>query len=290
MEKAKLLHGAQIVFLLGITAVILFAVTRVRPGYLLELRYQETSGTIPTAASAQLQTDDISDAVQVQPETEWIPPIEYDAYTPSEIDQTAFRETVVLGNSQAQALSNFGLMKNADFVTRVGLAIHQVLTSKTGAPPIASLYGKQYRKAVFIFGENELGWPYPENFVTHYKKVIAKVRELNPGIEIYCQAIFPVSADYSKTSTNGITNEHVRQFNAMLEKMCKEIDAHFMPFSSAFEDSTGALPEGAATDGVHFGYDYCKIWAGDLSAYLQDQNVLEWSTEQGLREEGVTEE
>jgi lysophospholipase L1-like esterase len=195
----------------------------------------------------------------------------------------------VLGNSQAQALSNFGLIRDADFVTRVGLSIHQVLTSKNGDAPIAQLNGKQYEKAVFIFGENELGWPYPENFITHYKKVIAKVRELNPGVEVYCQAIFPVSAEYSEKSTNGITNENVRAFNALIEKMCGEIDAHFMPVSDAFFDRDGALPAGAATDGVHFGYDYCKIWAGDLSAFLQAptedaQTVTETETTQ----EGVT--
>lgn len=261
MKNAKLLHTVQIAVLILLTAVVSAAVVRIG-------RTVPVSAPAATSASLSEAAQPMEESLQTT-ETEWLPEIEYDAYTTSEIVQENFRSTVVLGNSQAQALSNFGLVRNADFVTRVGLSILNVLTSKDGNPPITKLYGKQYQKAIFIFGENELGWPYPENFISHYKKVIAKVRELNPGVEIYCQAIFPVSAKVSATNTNGVTNENVRIFNALIRKMCDEIDATFMPVSDAFFDRTGALPEGVAFDGVHFGYDYCKIWAGDMSAYLQ---------------------
>lgn len=263
MKKEKLLHAIQIAVLVLLTAVI--SVTAANIGRTAPLPAPPTAA-IPASEAPQTVTE-----TQTEANTEWLPEIEYDAYTPSEIDRENFRSTVILGNSQAQALSNFGLIRDADFVTRIGLSIHHVLTSKTGSPPIADLYGKQYKKAVFIFGENELGWPYPQNFITHYKKVIAKVRELNPGVEVYCQEIFPVSAECSEKNENGVTNENVRVFNALLEEMCGEIGAHFMRVSDAFYDRDGVLPADAATDGVHFGYDYCKIWAGDMSAYLEDE-------------------
>ncbi len=286
MKKAKLLHAVQIIVLVLLTAVISIAVVRF-------------GRTVPVSAPADTtQATTVPQPTETEPETtesDWLPEIEYDAYTPSEIERANFRSTVILGNSQAQALSNFGLIRDADFVTRIGLSIHQVLTSSTGEAPITQLYGKQYDKAVFVFGENELGWPYPKNFIAHYKKVIAKVRELNPGVEVYCQAIFPVTAERSEKSENGITNENVRIFNEMIEQMCEEIDAHFMPVSDAFFDRDGVLPADAATDGVHFGYDYCKIWAGDMSAYLQAEDATIEQTEETTMdttettEEGVTE-
>ena len=281
MEKATLRHGFAIAFLLGITAAILFAVSSFRPTYTIAVD-EPMSTAAGSAVSLPEDSTVAEETTQESLPADWLPSIEYDSYTPSEIDPQAFRETVVLGNSQAQALQNFGLLKNADFVTRIGLSIHKVISDGTASPPIAHLYGKQYHKAVFIFGENELGWPYPENFISHYKKVIAKVRELNPGIEVYCQAIFPVSAESSAKSTTGITNENVRKFNGMIEEMCTQIDASFMPYSTAFTDLTGALPADAAVDGIHFGYDYCKIWAGDLSAYLQTQDDMVSATEEGV--------
>lgn len=261
MRNEKLLHAIQVAVLIVLTAVI--SVAAVRVGRMVPV-------SAPSASTAPISDIQPSETLS-QTQTEYLPEIEYDTYMPSEIVRENFRSTVVLGNSQAQALSNYKLIQDADFVTRIGLSIHQVLTSKSGNPPIADLYGKQYKKAVFVFGENELGWPYPKNFVAHYKKVIAKVRELNPGVEIYCQEIFPVSAERSDKNENGITNENVRVFNDLIEEMCREIGAQYMPVSDAFFDRDGVLPADAATDGVHFNYDYCKIWAGDMSAYLQDE-------------------
>ena len=263
MEKAKLIHIIEAVALIVLTVGVLFAVAGTKKDFAPQ----------PVISTAEMIQPTPQSQSESKSENEWIPEvtIEYDAYTPSTVEPENFNETVILGNSQAQALSNYGLLKNADFVTRIGLSINGVLQSKAGTAPIADLYGKQYRRAIFIFGENELGWPYPKNFISEYKKVIARVRELNPGIEIYCQEIFPVSAEYSAKSTTGITNENVKIFNGMIEQMCAEIGAVCIPVSAAFRDETGVLPAGAATDGVHFNYDYCKIWAGDLSAFLEPQ-------------------
>lgn len=274
MKNEKLCHVISILFLLACTCVIILSVLRLQSALVPQIRGTDESVVSASAAAADENVrPEASEAVQpteMSPVTEWIPPIIYDDYPTSEIDSQSFVDTIVLGNSQAQAMRQFGLLKNADFCTRVGLSIHKVLSDGTATPPISDLYGKQYSKAVFVFGENELGWPYPENFISHYKKVIAKVRELNPGIRIYCQAIFPVTAQHSAADKTGVNNENVRRFNALLEKMCDEVDAQYMPVAPAFFDSSGALPADAATDGVHFSYNYCKIWAGDLSAYLRD--------------------
>lgn len=285
MKNAKLKHFLQVAVLLLLTAAIVFAVVRIgRPSVTAE-----TDPAVTLSATTQDVTEFMSVPEETLTEPAWLPEIQYDEYTPSAITQENFHSTVILGNSQAQALSNFGLIRDADFVTRVGLSINQVLTSKSGDPPINRLYGKQYKKAVFIFGENELGWPYPKNFISIYKNVISKVRDLNPGIEIYCQAIFPVSAEYSAKSKNGITNENVVVFNKMIEEMCDEIGARFMPVSDAFFDRDGVLPADAATDGVHFGYDYCKIWAGDLSAYLQAEDASAAETTDDTKTTDTTE-
>lgn len=270
MKSEKMLHFCEIAVLFLIMACVVLGI---------RIAISEYPEPATTQTETQASTTPSNPEPTTEATTQWLPPIEYDDYVASEITPENFRSTVVLGNSQAQALGNYGLLKNADFVTKVGLSINKVLTADKGEAPIAKLVGKNYKKAVLIFGENELGWPYPKNFISEYKKVIAKVRELNPDIQIYCQAIFPVSAEFSKNSKMGITNEHVVQFNELIEAMCAEVGAVYMPVSDAFRDTTGALPEGAARDGVHFNYDYCKIWAGDLSTYLQDGEEPEVMTE-----------
>ena len=281
MNGQKLKHGIEIAGLILLTILVILAVLYTKK----EGRFFSEDTTSQTETMLNVSEVQAPERETVST-TEWLPEIEYDDYAPSEIEQKNFRSTVILGNSQAQALGNFGLVKNADFVTKVGLSINRVLSDPDGAAPIERLYGKSYSKAIFVFGENELGWPYPANFIKIYKKVIARVRELNPGVEVYVQAIFPVTKAASEKSTTGITNENVRKFNAALETMCAEIDAHFMPVSDAFRDKTGALPEGVAHDGVHFGYELCKVWAGDMSAYI-GEDLTETTTETTVAETGT---
>ncbi|MBQ7541803.1 MAG: hypothetical protein IJT44_05880 [Clostridia bacterium] len=264
MDRVKLQHAFLVVVLVAITIVILFAVSIARRGFGDVRQTENDAGNhIRSGENIASGTADIPTLT-----------IRYDEYIPSEIDEQAFDDTVIIGNSQAEELSNYGLVTNADFVARVGLSIHQVLSDGTGSPPISEIYGNHYTKAVLVFGENELGWPYPENFISHYKELIDKVRELNPGVKVYCQAIFPVTTEYSNTSTNGINNENVVKFNEMIREMCEEVDAVYLPVSDAFYNADGALPDEITTDGVHFSYQYCKLWAGDLSAYLA-QNEAE---------------
>lgn len=263
-------HRIEIAGLVLLTILVILAVVYTQKPSLQAPLADTATEVTPTAEvefSAQEST------LPPETTTEWLPEIQYDDYAPSTIEQTNFHNTVIIGNSQAQALGNFGLVKNADFVTKVGLSINHVLSDPNGTAPIQRLQGKSYRKAVFVFGENELGWPYPSNFVKIYKQVIARVRAMNPGVEVYIQGVFPVTKEVSEKSKSGITNENVRKFNAALEDMCEEIDATFMPVSDAFRDETGALPEGVAHDGIHFGYDLCKVWAGDMSAYIGDASA-----------------
>lgn len=269
MKSEKVLHFLEVVVLILIMFLVIMGILISRKEY--GKTHTDTTTEIPSQIELTTNAEETAHPTSApETTTEWIAEIVYDDYEASEIVPENFNSTVVLGNSQAMALANYGLLKNADFSTKVGLSINRVLTSDQGQPaPIDKLKGKSYEKAVFVFGENELGWPYPESFISEYKKVIQRVRDMNPGVEIYVQGIFPVSAEYSAKSKSGITNENVEKFNKNLKAMCEEIDATFMEVSGAFMDANGALPDGVATDGVHFGYDYCKIWAGDLSAYLE---------------------
>lgn len=279
MNGQTLKRWIEIIGLVLLTALVILAVLYAHKRDLLFPSAEPASETVVTQSESAWEDGSAGTTEEADiSTTEWLPEIRYDDYVASEIDASQFRSTVILGNSQAQALSMFGLIPNADFVTKVGLSINHVLTSPDGEPaPITKLSGKTYRKAVFVFGENELGWPSTDNFVRIYKRVIARVREMNPGVEVYVQGIFPVTKEASEASTIGVTNENVVKFNRALETMCDEINAVFMPVSDAFRDSTGALPDGVARDGVHFGRDLCKVWAGDMSAYI-GENTLQTET------------
>ena len=255
MNKSSLLHISSAISVFILSAVIAFALTNMSKDTLANL--ETTLTEIPSETETEIDWLTVVDVV-------------YDEYE-TKIEHENFKNVVIIGNSQAQALSNYGLIKEADFLTRIGLSINKVLTSSDGNPVINGLYGKSYDKIIFVFGENELGWPYPKNFITEYKKVINAARNILPDAEIYCHAVFPVSRSHSEKSTTGITNENVALFNGLIKEMCDEDGYTFIDYSPAFSEDNGALPENVASDGIHFNYDYCKIWASDLSSALSEE-------------------
>lgn len=267
MKKSSLLHAVSVVFLVLCTAVLSFGLVKISEKGLEKITALPTENT---ALSEQTETQEPTDT-HTEATTRKIPEISIVYDEPeTKIEQENFANTVIIGNSQAQALGNYGLLKDVRFVTKIGLSINKVLTSSEGEPLINGLYGTNAEKVILIFGENELGWPYPKNFISEYKKVINKVREILPDARIYCHAVFPVTKDLSEKSTIGVTNENVTIFNELISEMCEEEGLTFINYSAVFASDSGALPPDAANDGIHFNYDYCKIWASDLSAALEE--------------------
>ena len=260
MNKSSLLHILSAFVVVVLSAVIAFVLADMSIGASIRLdAASESSSLTEVETEAETEIDWVS-----------VADVTYDEYE-TKIEQANFKETVIIGNSQAQALGNYGLVKEADFLTKIGLSINKVLTSSDGNPLINGLYGTNYKNVILVFGENELGWPYPKNFISDYKKVINAVRDILPEAKIYCHAVFPVSRSHSEKSTTGVTNENVALFNDMIKEMCEEEGLRFINYSSAFSEDNGALPEGVASDGVHFNYEYCKIWASNLSQALTEE-------------------
>ena len=262
MNKSSVLHSLCVAVLLVLSAAIALVLTDI-----------SHSTQIPAAAESltELSVTE-TEAETTQQTTVPIPTVEivYDEYE-TDIEQENFNKAVIIGNSQAQALSNYGLIKEADFITRIGLSVNKVLTASEGEPLINELYGTDYDKVILVFGENELGWPYPKNFISEYKKVINEIREILPDATIYCHAVFPVTKSHSEKDTIGVNNENVALFNELIKEMCEEEGYEFIMYSDTFSEDHGALPESVANDGVHFNYDYCKIWASELSKVLSEE-------------------
>lgn len=174
-------------------------------------------------------------------------------------------DTVYLGNSIIHSLYEYGLITDSFFLTAVGLNVNTIYTKTDdyGTILINLLNGKTFKKAVFNFGVNEVGWPNQDAFISRYKNLILDVKQRLPeGLKIYVLAITPVTKRYSegKGQENGITIEHIRAANERVRAMCTEIGAVFVENPSDFYDSEGYLPSDASSDGVHPKIQYLRIW------------------------------
>lgn len=157
-----------------------------------------------------------------------------------------------------------------DFYDRVGLTVKTVFTLSSGGsgtPIMDTLNQKQYHKVLLLFGENELGWESTQAFYNAYAKVIDAVKARQPGAEIYIQSIFPVSAAVSLKNEENTNNDRIREYNGILKRLAQAEGAVYLDVYSVLADSSGALPDGAATDGIHPSRRYCQIWADYLKSH-----------------------
>lgn len=219
------------------------------------------------------------------------PEIIYDdnKYSPDDSlgDTSRLNNSAFIGNSHAEALNLYGLIPGADYYTKVGLSVLNVLKpGEKGDILINNLYNKKYDMVFLIFGENELGWPYPKNFIKEFEKIIAETRRILPDADIYIESIFPVSLEVSEKDINGINNSNIIKYNKLLEELADpEKNIFFINPAEAVADKNGNLPSDASTDGMHFNYGYCKVWVNYLIDNVVDRNRFAGNSNEGALEE-----
>lgn len=185
-----------------------------------------------------------------------------------------FSDACFIGDSRTVGLELNCDKAKADFYASQGLNISsaltdQVVTLENGnmGTVVEAASQKPYSRIFIMFGINELGWPNPQTFVDDYVSIVNQVKAAQPGAQVYIQSVLPVS--YAAAYENEVfTNENIDAFNEQYVKQVANLTGStYLDLGSYFKDDTGALPDDAAADGIHFVREYCLKWI-DLLAYL----------------------
>lgn len=187
-----------------------------------------------------------------------------------------FSDACFIGDSRTLGLGLNCDKAKADFYASQGLNISSALTDQVielqngnMGTVLEAVAQKEYKRIFVMFGINELGWPYPENFVEKYEELIEGIKAAQPNAAIYVQSILPVAA--SAVNNDAVfTNENINAFNVYVEQAANETGVNYLDINGYFKDNSGMLPEDAAADGIHFVRAYCLKWI-DLLAYLVPQ-------------------
>lgn len=184
-----------------------------------------------------------------------------------------FSDACFIGDSRTVGLEMNGDKAKADFYASQGLNISTAMTDTVVTldngnlgTVVDGVAQREYSRIFIMFGINELGWPYPENFVDKYAELIEAVKAVQPNAQIYIQSILPVSPLAAEEDAV-FTNENIDAFNEYVKQAAEKTGTNYLEINHYFKDSTGALPVDAASDGIHFVREYCLQWM-DLLAYL----------------------
>lgn len=180
----------------------------------------------------------------------------------TEISNEYYSNSAFVGNSFIDGMILYSFFDNVDYFSKVGLTVNGALTepTSTGTVPVIDELnnGKSYNKIFMLFGENELGWDSKDTFLAQYGTLIDKARQYQPSSKIYLLNITPVTKAVSDKNENNINNDSIREMNELIKQLAQDKGAVYVDIYSAVVGEDGTLPDGAASDGVHFGEEYYK--------------------------------
>ena len=188
-----------------------------------------------------------------------------------------FSDAVFIGNSLAQGFMLWGGLKTADMYAVQSISVGNIATEKVinaGGGNFVTILDamswKSHNKVFVMLGINELSWASKETFYDKYAVLIDRIRELQPGAEVYLQSMTPVSAIKS-ANDRSFTIDRVHEYNEVIRQLAEDKEAHYIYLFDAFADENGFLPYGATDDGIH---PYPKYYAQWLT-YLESHTVTE---------------
>lgn len=168
-----------------------------------------------------------------------------------------FDDALFIGDSRTVGIKEYGTLQNADYFCSVGLAAYKIDTEYVDGNTIDTLLSsKKYGKVYIMLGINEVGNDTEYTF-SAYKKLVDKVRELQPDALIYLEGNLHV-ATFAETAS--ISNAGLDALNSRLQTLCDDGRTYYIDINSVFDDENGALTADYSSDGVHVLAKYYTLW------------------------------
>lgn len=198
------------------------------------------------------------------------------------VDNSYFSDAAFIGDSRTEGLMLYSGIGQVDKYTSIGISIFKLETKKAVTingvdyTLVEALAQKQYNKVYICLGVNELGYFNDQGFYDSYCKVIDDIRASQPNAVIYIQNLVPLNEDTiaARGGSPYLTNEHLRVYNELTQKVALEKQVVYLDLYSAFVGPDGQLPADASTDGVHLTGSYYKAWLEYLKTHTVSYETL----------------
>lgn len=188
-----------------------------------------------------------------------------------DVDQSYLDDAVFIGDSRTDTLKMYAGWDNATYYVKTGTNIWDIMDVVPDDEEITideALQKKQFGKVYIMLGVNELGTGTAETYYQQFKKVVERIRELQPNALIFVESIMHVSADKDAEGTV-INNKEINARNKWLKKLADNQTIFYLDANEVLDDDNGALAADATFDGVHLQADKIGPW----KAYILGHGV-----------------
>ncbi|MDK2562524.1 GDSL-type esterase/lipase family protein [Romboutsia sedimentorum] len=158
--------------------------------------------------------------------------------------ETLFENTVIMGDSRTESLTEYGMLSNSSVVAYKGR------TTAKAKDDVSTIVDLVPSKIIMTYGMNDLQlYSNSDDFIKSYEILIKDVKSKLPNSKIYVTSILPVQQ-------NAVEEEpkfnKLEDFNIALESLCSDLQIEFM--------NVGTLnSKYYEPDGIHFRADAYPI-------------------------------
>lgn len=181
--------------------------------------------------------------------------------------------TLFIGDSRTEGLYKFTPAADyADFCCGAGYNISSIrerhIVPKDNRLLMDSISEKKYKNIILCLGYNELGWDYPDTFISHYQQLIQDINTVSPDTRIFVLAVLHVCRE-SHNLESYENNERIAQYNSLIFDMCQSNQVIYLDLNGYFIDSHGNLNPVSTEDGIHFTAEYYNYYLYRILEYLK---------------------
>ncbi len=234
---------------------------------------QDVSSVVVPDNSSEQTSSEISSEEQTSSEITAPPPQNGVVPESEKVLSGYFSDAVFIGDSITEGIKLYGIMSEATVYSYTGLGLDNIYTKEvidngdgTKIPIMDAVKNSDAKKFYILIGVNSIQYS-KENFVKKYAAVVDSIKGYHPNSIIYVQSITPLCEEKAHNNGYKIKNETIKEYNEALIEMASENDVYYLDIHSALCDETGALPESATTDGLHFGPQYYQKWFDYLKTH-----------------------
>lgn len=177
-------------------------------------------------------------------------------------------KVAVIGDSIVASIANYDVATDFDMYGKVSLHVNTIDSKKISGSSrtvLREVEGRGYDVVILMLGVNDLTYA-TSAWGEMYRDVLKQLKTIVPDAIIYAHAILPINDN--KTSADE-KMWRVTDKNKEIKRSADAMGVRYLDIPPGMTDSNGQLPYDAASDGIHFGPTYCRIWYNWTKAQLK---------------------
>ena len=192
------------------------------------------------------------------------------------IDEHYFDNTLFIGDSKTEELSEWGRLGKAKYFCGVSYSVFNIFSQKVKNRDFKNvtlekaLAKHQYDQIYIMLGYNEAGYPY-ESLMKQYEEVLDFVRDAQPEARIVLHGVLHASRSAAEAEPY-YSPKHLEKINKGIRKFAKKKErVYYVDCNEAFCDKDGYLRDNVSNDGEHLDVKNNK----NLSKEILKRSVIE---------------